>query len=76
MQNITLSVDAQAANFFLNAPSEEKKKLQMLVSLLLRQRSQEKNAPSIEEIMDRMSDYAESQGLTEEKLRRILSSDA
>ena len=76
MQNITLSVDAQAAESFLGASREEKNKLQMLISLLLRQRFQEKNIPSIEEIMDRMSDYAESKGLTEEKLHEILIKNA
>ena len=76
MQNITLTVDSQAAKSFLGASIEEKNKLQMLISLLLRQRLQEKNIPSIDEIMDRMSDYAESKGLTEEKLQEILAKNA
>ena len=76
MQNITLSVDSQAAKSFLGASVEEKNKLQILISLLLRQRLQEKNVPSIDEILDRMSDYAKGQGLTEERLQEILAKNA
>ncbi len=76
MQNITLSVDTQAAESFFVASSEEKKKIQMLVSLLLKQGLQKQNVPSIEDIMDSMSDYAESKGLTDSKLQEILAENA
>ena len=73
MQNITLPVDAEAALAYQGATSEDKTKLQLLVSAMLKQRLDAVNSPSLFEIMDRMSDYAENRGLTEEKLREILA---
>lgn len=72
MQTITLSVDAQAAASFLAATADEKRKLQLLVSYLLKQQG---ITPTLDEIMDRMSDYAESRGSTDDKLRDLLAND-
>jgi endonuclease III len=76
MQNITLPVDAEAAMAYRGATNEEKTKLQLLVSAMLKQRLDAVNTPSLLQIMDNMSDYAESRGLTEEKLRDILADNA
>jgi hypothetical protein len=43
---------------------------------MLKQRLDPVNTPSLLQIMDNMSDYAESRGLTEEKLRDILADNA
>ena len=75
MQNITLSVDASAALAYQAASKEEKMKLGTFFSILMKERSREKDTASLLEVMDRMSDYAERKGLTEEKLQEILEED-
>jgi len=75
-QNITLPVDASAALAYQAASKEEKMKLGTFFSILMKERSQEKNSASLLEVMDRMSDYAEKQGLTDEILKEILSENA
>ncbi|MEI8133530.1 MAG: hypothetical protein WCH46_00465 [bacterium] len=75
-QNITLRVDASAALAYQSASKEEKMKLGTFFSILMKERSREKDTPSLLEVMDRMSDYAEKQGLTDEILKEILAEDA
>jgi hypothetical protein len=75
-RNITLPVDASAALAYQAASKEEQMKLGTFFSILMKERSREKDAASLLEIMDRMSDYAEKQGLTDEILEEILSEDA
>lgn len=65
-----MRVSAEAAERFEAASEEERRKIEALLSLQLEDLTQPKR--SLEEIMDSMGDYAQSQGLTSEILESIL----
>lgn len=68
---ISITVDADAARAFSGAPTEERRKLQLLLSLRLRELTVTPGRP-LQEIMNDMGAYAEAQGLTAEVLESLL----
>jgi hypothetical protein len=72
-KTIRIRVSAEAAERFEAASEEDQRKIEALLSLQLGDLTQSKR--SLEEIMDSMSKYAQSQGLTPEILESILNEE-
>jgi hypothetical protein len=72
-KTIQIRVSAEFAERFEAASEEEQRKLEALLSLRLGDLTQPKR--SLEEIMDSMSNYAQSQGLTPAILESILNDE-
>ena len=70
-QEIKIRVSPQAANMYQSASEEERSKLDLLISLKLREIGS--SSRSINEIMREASKEAQAQGLTEDLLREILN---
>ena len=68
---ISIEVDADAARAFSEASAEEQRKLQLLLSLRLRELTTG-STRSLKEIMDEIGAQAEAQGLTAEILESLL----
>jgi hypothetical protein len=68
---ISLQVDANAAQAFTAASAEERRKLQLLLSLRLRELTSGPTRP-LAQIMDEIGSQAEAQGLTPEILDSLL----
>lgn len=64
---ISIEVPAEAARAFSEAPPEERRKLQLLLSLRLRELTARSLRP-LKEIMDEIGTRAKAQGLTAEIL--------
>lgn len=69
-EQITIRVDPDAARIFRDATPEERRKLEVLLSLQILEAAGP--APSLSEVMDIMSRRAQEHGLTEEKLQELL----
>ena len=73
MKTINLRVSADAAEVYESASTEEKRKLEALVSSRLREAARHRErGQSLEEIMSELSRNAQERGLTPEKLADIL----
>ena len=70
-ENITLQIDPEAARIFKTATAEEREKLQLLLSIWLKDLGTG-GAKSLKETMDEISDNAKARGLTPEVLEEIL----
>jgi len=70
-QEIKIRVSPQAANMYQSASEEERSKLDLLLSLKLREIGS--SSRSVKEIIREASKEAQAQGLTEEVLREILN---
>jgi hypothetical protein len=68
---IALEVDADTARAFSAASAEERRKLQLLLSLRLRELTARPARP-LKEVMDEIGQYAEARGLTPEILESLL----
>ena len=68
---ISLEVDADTARAFSAASAEEKRKMQLLLCLRLRELTSRPARP-LKEVMDEIGRYAEAQGLTPEILESLL----
>jgi hypothetical protein len=68
---ISLEVDADTARAFSAAPAEERRKLQLLLGLRLRELTARPPRP-LKEVMDEIGRHAEAQGLTPELLESLL----
>jgi hypothetical protein len=68
---ISIEVDADAARAFAEAPIEEQRKLQLLLSLRLRELTANPTR-SLKAIMDEIGARAEARGLTPEILESLL----
>lgn len=71
MSTISIEVDPEAARAYEAASAEEKRKLQLLLSLRLREIISGAPMP-LTEIMDKMGAEAQARGLTPEILDSIL----
>jgi hypothetical protein len=71
MVTVTVSVDNEAARIFQKASLANKKKMQLLMSLWLREF--EKPSVTLEELMDDISRKAQERGLTPDILESILN---
>jgi hypothetical protein len=69
-QEITIRVDPEAANAYLAASDEDRRKLDLLLSLRLQDVTQ--SAESLEDVMREISRRAQQRGLTPEILDSIL----
>ncbi len=69
-QEITIRVDAETARAYEAASPEERRKLDLLLSLHLRQLT-EPPVP-LKQLMREISEKAQARGLTEEKLNALL----
>ena len=74
MTTISLEVDAESARVFTESPPEERRKLQLLLNLRLRELTSTPPRP-LREVMDEIGSHAEAQGLTPEKLESLLNGD-
>ena len=68
---ISLEVDADTARAFRAASDEERRKLQLLLRLRLRELT-DRPARPLQEVMDEIGRHAESRGLTPEILESLL----
>ncbi|RMG42111.1 MAG: hypothetical protein D6732_01600 [Methanobacteriota archaeon] len=71
-EEITISVDAEAAKVYRLASSEDKQKIQLLFSIWLKEMMREKKPASLKKLMDQISQKAQKRGLTPEILEEIL----
>lgn len=72
-KTIRIRVSAEAAERFEAASEDDRRKIEALLSLQLGDLTRPQR--SLEEIMNSMSNYAQSQGLTSEILESILSDE-
>ena len=70
-QEITIRVDPEAASAYLAASEEDRQKLDLLLSLRLRDATQPRE--SLEAVMREIGHCAEERGLTPEILESILN---
>lgn len=68
---ITIPLDPQTARAYASAPPEEKRKIQALVSLWLRELAAG-DYPSLQQVLDQVGRKAKAQGLTAETLDSLL----
>jgi len=71
VQTISINVDADAARTFAAAPPEDRRKVELLLSLRLRELVQ-RPARSLRGIMDEIGAEAAAKGLTPETLESLL----
>ena len=72
-EQITVSVDSEVADFYRSASDAERRKLDLLVSLRLREVAASQS--SLKEIMEKVSRNAQQRGLTPEILQSILKEE-
>jgi hypothetical protein len=70
---ITIPLDSQTARVYESAPPEEKRKIQALVSLWLRELAANRY-PSLQQVLDEVGGKAKAAGLTSEILDSLLKS--
>lgn len=73
-ETISIEVDAQAARAFSDASPDERRKLELLLSLRLSDLTSRPARP-LTEIMDEMGRDAERRGLTPDLLERLLNDE-
>jgi hypothetical protein len=71
MVTVNIPLDNETAKIYEKAPLADKKKMQLLLSLWLREF--EKPSISLEKLMDKVSRKARERGLTPEILESILN---
>jgi hypothetical protein len=71
MVTVNISLDNETAKIYEKAPAADKKKMQLLLSLWLREF--EKPSASLEKLMDDISRKAQERGLTPEILESLLN---
>ena len=72
-EQITVSVSSDVADFYRSTSEAERRKLDLLVSLRLREVAASRN--SLRETMDKISRNAQQRGLTPEILQSILDEE-
>ncbi|MFH1268310.1 MAG: hypothetical protein ABIK89_21530 [Planctomycetota bacterium] len=70
-ENISITVDADAARSFCEASPKDRRKLELLLGLRLRELTS-KDARPLTEIMQEIGTQAEAKGLTPEMLETML----
>lgn len=70
-ETIPITVDAEAAQRFSAAPPEERRKLELLLRLRLRELTLGRARP-LQDVMNEIGTNAEAIGLTPEKLESLL----
>jgi hypothetical protein len=74
VEEISIQLDADAVRAYKSASTDEKKKIQILISNWLKEFAQ-KDKPSLKQFMDETSDNVQIRGLTPEILESILSDE-
>jgi hypothetical protein len=74
MATIALEVDADTARAFSAASAEDRRKLQLLLGLRLRELTAQPARP-LKEVMDEIGRHAEANGLTPEILVSLLHNE-
>jgi len=69
---LTIDADADAVRAYMSASPEDRKKMQLLMNLRLKEVVAPSTA-SLREVMDRIGSQAEARGLTPEILESILN---
>jgi len=69
-QTIAVQVDADLAQAYREASAKDQSKLQLLLNLWLRELLAK--STSLQELMDELSDHAQSRGLNSDKLEELL----
>lgn len=72
-EQITITVDAEAAKTYRTASPDERRRLDVLLSLRLHDLNEP--SESLDEIMDRIASKAAARGLTPEILEQLLKDD-
>jgi len=70
-ESITIEVDSEAAKLFKDAAPEEQEKMQLLVSILLREIGVSQARP-LREVVDDIGNKAKDRGMTPEILSSIV----
>lgn len=70
--NVTIPLDADVANFYLNASEQDQMRMQWLLNLWLKKELMQTPKRSLPEIMDEAGRIAAENGLTEDILEEIL----
>ena len=70
VQQITISVDSDVASAYLSAPEPERRKLDLLINLRLRDATRSKT--SLADVMRDIGQNAQQRGLTPETLKSIV----
>ena len=70
-ESISITVDTHAARTFCQAPPEERRKIEILLGLRLRELTSQ-DARFLKEIMDEIGAQAETKGLTPEMVESML----
>jgi len=68
---ITIPLDAETALAYESAPPEEKRKIQALLALWLRELAT-RNYPSLQQVLDTAGREAQAKGLTQDELDSLL----
>ena len=74
-EQITISVDADLAEIYRSASESERRKLDLLLNIRLRNIFDPKSRRPLQEIMDDISRKAKKRGLTPEILQSILDEE-
>jgi len=70
-ENVTIPLDSEAAKAYNSAPEEEKKKIQAVLSIWLRELIAAE-PPTLKKIMDEVGRKARARGLSPEVLESLL----
>ncbi|MFQ5732417.1 MAG: hypothetical protein ACE5KM_10755 [Planctomycetaceae bacterium] len=71
VEQITVSVDPDVADAYRSAPAKERRKLDLLINLRLRDATRSQSA--LKDVMREISDSAQRRGLTPDILQSILN---
>jgi bacterioferritin (cytochrome b1) len=75
MSRIVIEVDNQVANAFLNESLDKKERIISTINTYLKKVFQVKDMTEYRLLLDQISDEAENNGITEEKLKDLLDAD-
>jgi oligoendopeptidase F len=75
MSRIVIEVDDQVANAFANANDDKRNKMSGVINTLLKKIINDATLNDYKQMLDKASDEATKNGLTEEMLKELLASD-
>ena len=72
---ISIQLDSDAVQFYESATFEQRQKIQLLISALMRECGQLNSTSGLFSLMDEISDQAQAKGLTPTKLQALLDEE-
>ncbi len=75
LETISIAIDSDVAQTFSQASAEERRKIEILLRLRLRELTLGRIRP-LNQIMDEIGEEARAKGLTPERLHSMLENDA